>query len=84
MHINKRSSNKKSDLFNYEFVESLIKGGADINVTDQHGHTLFHEVARSWNVDVAQFVLSQGEHKIQRVLTPVCKPKQKNRYALRT
>lgn len=47
MHINKRSSNKKSDLFNYEFVESLIKGGSDINVTDQHGHTLFHEVARS-------------------------------------
>ena len=54
-------SNKKNDIFNYEFVESLLKGGADINITDQHGQSIFHEVARSWNVDVANFLLANGE-----------------------
>lgn len=54
-------SNEKSDQFNYEFVESLINGGADVNISDQHGQTIFHEVARSWNVDVAKFLLEKGE-----------------------
>ncbi|XP_028402024.1 ankyrin repeat domain-containing protein 1-like [Dendronephthya gigantea] len=53
-------SNKKNDHFNYEFVESLIAGGADINIADQHGQSMFHEVARSWNIDVARFLLEQG------------------------
>ena len=54
-------SNKKNDKFNYEFVESLVKGGADVNTVDQHGQSMFHEVARSWNVDVAKFLLQHGE-----------------------
>ena len=54
-------SNKKDDQFNYEFVESLINGGADINIADQHGQSLFHEVARSWNIDVVKFLLQHGE-----------------------
>ena len=54
-------SNKKNDHFNYEFVESLVQGGADINTADQHGQSIFHEVARSWNVDVAKFLLEHGE-----------------------
>ena len=54
-------SNRENDQFNYEFVESLIKGGADINTADQHGQSIFHEVARSWNTDVAKFLLEQGE-----------------------
>ena len=56
-------SNKKNDQFNYEFVESLIKGGADINIADQHGQSIFHEVARSWNIDVAKFLLQKGEYQ---------------------
>ena len=56
-------SNKKNDIFNYEFVESLLKGGADINITDQHGQSIFHEVARSWNADVAKFLLANGEYR---------------------
>ena len=54
-------SNKKNDQFNYEFVDSLVKGGADVNIADQHGQSIFHEVARSWNVDVAEFLLEHGE-----------------------
>ena len=57
-------SNSKNDLFNYEFVESIIKGGADINITDEHGQSMFHEVARSWNVDVAKFIITMGEYTI--------------------
>lgn len=54
------NSNHKNDAFNYEFVQSLLDGGADMNVSDQHGQTMFHEVARSWNTDVAKFLLQRG------------------------
>ena len=53
-------SNDNNDQFNYEFVESLIKGGAEINTTDQYGQSIFHEVSRSWNVDVAKFLIRHG------------------------
>lgn len=55
------NSNDDEDQFNYEFVESLLKGGAEINTADQYGQSIFHEVARSWNVDVATFLLKHGE-----------------------
>lgn len=55
------NSNSNTDEFNYEFVESLVKGGAEINIGDQYGQTIFHEVARSWNVDVARFLLELGK-----------------------
>ena len=35
-----------------------MDNGADINTTDKYGQTVFHEVARAWHVDVAQFLLS--------------------------
>lgn len=54
------TSNDNQDQFNYEFVESLLKGGADVNIADQYGQSIFHEVARSWNVDVAKFLLKHG------------------------
>ena len=55
------NSNSTKDEFNYEFVDSLVKGGADINIADQHGQTIFHEVARSWNTDIAGFLLNVGK-----------------------
>ncbi len=55
------NSNDNQDQFNYEFVESLIKGGAEINTADQYGQSIFHEVSRSWNVDVAKFLLKRGK-----------------------
>ena len=55
------NSNSNEDEFNYEFVESLLKGGADVNTADQYGQSIFHEVARSWNVDVAKFLLKHSE-----------------------
>ena len=55
------NSNSTSDKFNYEFVESLVNGGADINIADQCGQSIFHEVARSWDCDVAEFLLDIGK-----------------------
>ena len=54
------SSNNDNDTFDFSFVESLIKNGADINARDKHGQTIFHEVSRSWHLDVAQFLLKNG------------------------
>ena len=59
------NSNSDSDEFNYEFVQSLVTGGADINIADQYGQSIFHEVARSWDCDVAKFLLSIGKVKTQ-------------------
>jgi ankyrin repeat protein len=42
-------------------VQSLLDGGANINeAVDTYGQTIFHEVARSWNLDVAAFLLKNG------------------------
>ena len=54
------SSNNDDDEFDFSFVESLLENGADINTADKYGQTMFHEVARSWNVDVARFLLNRG------------------------
>ena len=59
------NSNSDSDKFNYEFVESLVTGGADINIADQYGQSIFHEVARSWDCDVAKFLLAIGKAESQ-------------------
>ena len=56
-------SNSETDEFNYEFVQSLFDGGAKVNeAVDTYGQTIFHEVARSWNLDVAAFLLDNGEY----------------------
>ena len=54
------NSNSTKDTFDFDFVESLLKNGADINSTDKTGQTVFHEVARSWNIDVATFLIKHG------------------------
>ncbi|XP_062576735.1 transient receptor potential cation channel subfamily V member 3-like [Saccostrea cucullata] len=52
-----RDPNAKVDL---DFVDSLIKNGANINCSDKHGQTLMHEVCRTWHIDVAKFLLELG------------------------
>ena len=58
---NLANSNNEDDVFNFEFVGSLVQNGADINCMDTNGQTIFHEVARSWNVDVARFLVENGK-----------------------
>ena len=56
------NSNSTKDKFDFDFVQSLLKNGADVNSTDKTGQTVFHEVARSWNCDVAGFLLKNGKN----------------------
>ncbi len=56
------NSNSTKDTFDFDFVESLLKNGADVNSTDKTGQTVFHEVARSWNSDVASFLIKYGKN----------------------
>lgn len=44
----------------FDFLEEMISRGGDVNFTDIHGQTIFHEVARIWNVDVAKFFIEHG------------------------
>ena len=45
------------DELDLDFIESLVNNGADINTADKYGQTVFHEVARTWHIDVAKFLL---------------------------
>lgn len=59
------NSNNNDDIFDFDFVQSLIENGADVNSTDRNGQSIFHEVARSWNLDVATFLLEHGKHNLK-------------------
>ncbi|XP_069127944.1 uncharacterized protein [Argopecten irradians] len=52
-------SKKPDEVIDLDFVETLLKSGAQINCTDKHGQSLLHEVARTWHVDVAKFLIEQ-------------------------
>ena len=54
------NSNSTKDKFDFDFVESLLQNGADINSADKTGQSVFHEVSRSWNIDVAKFLIEHG------------------------
>ncbi|OAF72092.1 hypothetical protein A3Q56_00136 [Intoshia linei] len=57
-----RLSSKESDneQLNLEFVESLIRNGADINCSDKYGQTVMHEASRIWDKGVALFLIEHG------------------------
>lgn len=55
------SSRAMGDTFDFQFVKSLLDSGADVNTTDVNGQTILHEVARSWQTDVAVFLFQNGE-----------------------
>ncbi|XP_071503565.1 uncharacterized protein [Diadema antillarum] len=43
-----------------EYLELILRRGADINCTDSYGQTVLHEVARTWDPDVAVFLIDRG------------------------
>ena len=52
-------SERPESFIDLEFVESLVVSGADIGSTDSCGQTPLHEVARSWCVDAARFLIEE-------------------------
>jgi hypothetical protein len=55
-----KASLEEEQEIDFDFLEELLEEGADINFKDRHGQTVFHEVSRIWNIDVAKFVLENG------------------------
>lgn len=55
-----KASLDEPQVIDFAFLEEMFSRGADINFTDRHGQTIFHEVARIWNVDVAKFFIEHG------------------------
>ncbi|KAJ8033013.1 Serine/threonine-protein phosphatase 6 regulatory ankyrin repeat subunit C [Holothuria leucospilota] len=43
-----------------EYVDGLIQRGASVNCTDRYGQSILHEVARTWEVEVAEFLIERG------------------------
>ncbi|KAI0229397.1 hypothetical protein LSAT2_020202 [Lamellibrachia satsuma] len=53
-------SGDDNESINLEYVETVLKNGADIDCTDKYGQSIFHEAARTWHLDVAKFLLEHG------------------------
>ena len=58
-YFQKLAHSPEGELIDLEFIDSLLRVGADINVTDMYGQTIMHEVAREWSTDVAQACLER-------------------------
>ena len=60
IYLSKMANKGSKETVDFRFLDSLILGGANINVTDKHGQTAMHEIARNWNTDVAKFLIDLG------------------------
>eukprot|EP00111_Clytia_hemisphaerica_P011884 TCONS_00034914-protein len=60
IYFAKMARKGSTERIDYRFLDSLFKGGANVNVTDKHGQTVLHEVARNWNTDLAKYFLGRG------------------------
>ncbi|XP_030838679.1 transient receptor potential cation channel subfamily A member 1 isoform X3 [Strongylocentrotus purpuratus] len=45
-----------------EYLELILSRGADINCTDKYGQTALHEISRTWDPDVAVFMIERGSN----------------------
>ncbi|XP_018414959.1 PREDICTED: transient receptor potential channel pyrexia-like [Nanorana parkeri] len=50
-------SKDEDQLIHFETIEQLLSKGSDVNEVDKHGQTVMHEVAKSWQIEVAQFLI---------------------------
>ncbi|XP_046327907.2 transient receptor potential cation channel subfamily V member 5-like isoform X4 [Haliotis rufescens] len=62
----KLGQSQEDEMLNLDFVDHLLKSGADINCCDKFGQTILHEVARHWHCDVARFLLEHGANVNQQ------------------
>ncbi|GAA6110425.1 transient receptor potential channel pyrexia [Tachysurus ichikawai] len=68
-HLNKRlldhfrtlaANNEDSDEVDLQYLNEILRDGADPNSADKYGQTTLHEISRAWNVDVMRFFLERG------------------------
>ncbi|KAM4704918.1 uncharacterized protein WCC33_009732 [Rhinophrynus dorsalis] len=43
----------------FNTIDRLITEGSDVNETDKYGQTVMHEVAKSWHIEVAHFLIER-------------------------
>lgn len=60
MYFSKLGHSDEDESIDLKFVDSLLRGGANLNFPDRYGQTVMHEIARAWHTDVAQFALLRG------------------------
>ena len=53
-------TNNEDEHVDLDFVDSLLRNGADVNFTDKHGQTIMHEISRAWHPDVALFAIQHN------------------------
>ena len=58
-YFQKLSHSPEGELIDLEFIDSLLRVGADVNVTDIYGQTIMHEIAREWSIGAAQACLER-------------------------
>ena len=54
------TSDDFDDTLDFDFIQSILSIGACVNVMDEYGQTILHEVSRAWSLDAAQFFVKQG------------------------
>lgn len=60
IYFAKLANTSNNETVDYDFLSSLINSGAQVNVSDKHGQSVMHEVARNWSIDVAKFFIMNG------------------------
>ncbi|XP_041483954.1 transient receptor potential cation channel subfamily A member 1-like isoform X2 [Lytechinus variegatus] len=49
-------------MIDLEYLELILNRGADINCTDKYGQTALHEISRTWDPDIAVFMIEKGSN----------------------
>ncbi|XP_058242468.1 transient receptor potential channel pyrexia [Hemibagrus wyckioides] len=54
------ANNEDTDEVDLQYLNEILRDGADPNSIDKYGQTALHEISRAWNVDVMRFFLERG------------------------
>ncbi|XP_063777394.1 transient receptor potential channel pyrexia-like isoform X2 [Pseudophryne corroboree] len=52
-------SKNEGEQISFDKISRLIAKGSDVNEEDRYGQTVMHEVAKSWHIEVAQFLIER-------------------------
>ncbi|KAI5606908.1 polycystin-2-like [Silurus asotus] len=54
------ANNEDTDEVDLQYLNEILRDGADPNSVDKYGQTALHEISRAWNVDVMRFFFERG------------------------
>ena len=59
-YFSKLGHSTEDNTIDLDFVESLLRSGADINFSDKYGQSAIHEIVRGWNIESAKYIYKNG------------------------